>query len=203
MKATPKNSEIDLIDTRSLLLQSALALFDSEGYPRTSIEDIVARANVTKGAFYHHFSSKEEVLEIIHNVYIDSQIKLCAEVVKSGGDPRDQLRMLTKLIISNLDVYRAHVAVYLQDRRFLTGDRKRNVANKRREIEHLFGEIIKRGIAGGTFRSDISPKLITFGIIGMYAWIINWWKPHGPLTLEQIADQYVDIFLDGILNKNL
>jgi hypothetical protein len=37
----------------------------------------------------------------------------------------------------------------------------------------------------------------------MYAWVINWWKPNGPLTLEQIADQYVDAILDGILNKNV
>lgn len=203
MSTSSPKSDIDSVDTKSLLLQSALDLFDTEGYPRTSVEDIVARANVTKGAFYHHFGSKEEVLEIIHNDYVDSQIALCDKVLKGGGEPRDQLRMLAKLTISNLDVYRAHVSIYMQDRRFLTGDRKRNVAKKRGEIDHLFGEIIERGVKDGTFRSDFSPKLITFGIIGMYAWVINWWKPNGPLTLEQIADQYVDAILDGILNKNV
>ena len=203
MRTSSEIDEIGSVDTKSILLQSALALFESEGYPRTSVEDIVVRANVTKGAFYHHFGSKEEVLEIIHNDYVDSQIALCSEVIKNGGDPRDQLRMLAKLTITNLDVYRAHVAIYMQDRRFLTGDRRRNVAKKRREIDHLFGEIIERGVKDGTFRSDFSPKLITFGIIGMYAWVINWWKPNGSLTLEQIADQYVDAILDGILNKNV
>lgn len=188
-------------DTRVQLIHAALVLFDSNGYPRTSVEDIVAKAKVTKGAFYHHFESKEEVLEIIHNVYVESQIELCTRIMSDGGNPREQLRELARATIINLNQYRAHVSVYMQDRRFLTGQRKKNVLEKRSEIDKLFNSIIEDGVRGGYFRSDVSPKLITFGIIGMYAWVINWWKPSGSLSLQQIADQYVDVLLDGLNKK--
>jgi TetR/AcrR family transcriptional regulator, cholesterol catabolism regulator len=188
-------------DTRVQLIHAALFLFDSNGYPRTSVEDIVAKAKVTKGAFYHHFESKEEVLEIIHNVYVESQIELCTRIMSDGGNPREQLRELARATITNLNQYRAHVSVYMQDRRFLTGQRKKNVLEKRSEIDKLFNSIIEDGVRGGYFRSDVSPKLITFGIIGMYAWVINWWKPSGSLSLQQIADQYVDVLLDGLNKK--
>jgi len=188
-------------DTRVQLIHAALVLFDSNGYPRTSVEDIVAKAKVTKGAFYHHFESKEEVLEIIHNVYVESQIELCKRIMSDGGNPREQLRELARATITNLNQYRAHVSVYMQDRRFLTGQRKKNVLEKRSEIDKLFNSIIEDGVRGGFFRSDVSPKLITFGIIGMYAWVINWWKPSGSLSLQQIADQYVDVLLDGLNKK--
>lgn len=188
-------------ETRVQLIHAALVLFDSNGYPRTSVEDIVAKAKVTKGAFYHHFESKEEVLEIIHNVYVESQIELCTRIMSDGGNPREQLRELARATITNLNQYRAHVSVYMQDRRFLTGQRKKNVLEKRSEIDKLFNSIIEDGVRGGYFRSDVSPKLITFGIIGMYAWVINWWKPSGSLSLQQIADQYVDVLLDGLNKK--
>lgn len=184
--------------TREILLASALHLFERNGYPRTSVEDIVDRANLTKGAFYHHFDSKEEVLEIIHNDYVDSQIAMCMQIRAEYADPRDQLRHIARATIANLGTFRSHVSVYLQDRRFLSGDRRRHVQAKRKEIDRVFSAIIDDGVAQGIFRADMSPKLIAFGLIGMYAWVINWWRPDGSLTLEQIADQYVDLILGGL-----
>ena len=196
-----QNDVVGQTDTRDQLIHAALVLFDTNGYPRTSVEDIVAKAKVTKGAFYHHFSSKEEVLEIIHNVYVESQIELCTRIISEDLNPREKLRELARATITNLNQYRAHVSVYMQDRRFLTDQRKKNVLEKRSEIDKLFNSIIEDGVRSGYFRTDVSPKLITFGIIGMYAWVINWWKPSGSLSLEQIADQYVDVLLDGLNKK--
>ena len=199
-----KGQQSDVVgqtDTRDQLIHAALVLFDTNGYPRTSVEDIVAKAKVTKGAFYHHFGSKEEVLEIIHNVYVESQIELCTRIISEDLNPREKLRELARATITNLNQYRAHVSVYMQDRRFLTDQRKKNVLEKRSEIDKLFNSIIEDGVRSGYFRTDVSPKLITFGIIGMYAWVINWWKPSGSLSLEQIADQYVDVLLDGLNKK--
>ena len=199
-----KGQQSDVVgqtDTRDQLIHAALVLFDTNDYPRTSVEDIVAKAKVTKGAFYHHFGSKEEVLEIIHNVYVESQIELCTRIISEDMNPREKLRELARATITNLNQYRAHVSVYMQDRRFLTDQRKKNVLEKRSEIDKLFNSIIEDGVRSGYFRTDVSPKLITFGIIGMYAWVINWWKPSGSLSLEQIADQYVDVLLDGLNKK--
>ena len=196
-----QNDVVGQTDTRDQLIHAALVLFDTNGYPRTSVEDIVAKAKVTKGAFYHHFGSKEEVLEIIHNVYVESQIELCTRIISEDLNPREKLRELARATITNLNQYRAHVSVYMQDRRFLTDQRKKNVLEKRSEIDKLFNSIIEDGVRSGYFRTDVSPKLITFGIIGMYAWVINWWKPSGSLSLEQIADLYVDVLLDGLNKK--
>lgn len=196
--ATGGTNETTAGDTKELLVATALRLFDKNGYPRTSVEDIVDGAGLTKGAFYHHFDSKEEVLEIIHNIYVDNQIAYCREVMAEYSDPRDQLRHVAIGTIVNLGQYRAHVSVYLQDRRFLTGDRQRNISKKRREIDDLFCQIIQAGIDEGYFRSDLSAKLTSFGLIGMYAWVINWWRPGGAMSLEEIGEHYVDLIVNGL-----
>lgn len=48
--------------TRRLLIDTALSLFVSKGYEATSVQDICARASLSKGAFYHHFAGKEALL---------------------------------------------------------------------------------------------------------------------------------------------
>jgi len=184
--------------SKKLLLSVALGLFAKNGYPGTTVEDIVNKAGLTKGAFYYYFQSKEEVLEIIHNDYIEKQIALCNKVCVDYQDPRDQIRHIAKATIINLGEYRANVSVYLQERRFLSGAGRKVVTTKRKEVDQIFTGIIERGVECGYFRPNLEPKVIAFGIIGMYAWVINWWKPDGDLSLEEIADQYVDLLLSGL-----
>src|SRR5580693_5008554 len=52
-------------DTRESLLQAARELFGEQGYAATSTEEIVAKAGVTKGALYHHFSDKESLFRAV------------------------------------------------------------------------------------------------------------------------------------------
>jgi AcrR family transcriptional regulator len=201
MGSAVNSTEVDS-GTRDQLIQRALELFERNGYPRTSVEDIVDAAGLTKGAFYHHFQSKEEVLEIIHNDYVDAQVEMCERIIDKYTDPREQFAQIARSTITGLGEYRAHVSVYLQDRRFLTGDRKDNVTAKRNQVDRIFTGIIERGAASGVFRKDVEPKLVAFGLIGMYAWVINWWRPGGPLSLEEVADQYVELILGGLLTTS-
>jgi AcrR family transcriptional regulator len=50
---------------RSDLIDSAQALFFTKGYEATTVADIMERAGVSKGGFYHHFSAKEDLLEAL------------------------------------------------------------------------------------------------------------------------------------------
>lgn len=51
--------------TREKILDVSFQLFAKKGYEKTSIQDIVNALGMSKGAIYHHFSSKEEILESI------------------------------------------------------------------------------------------------------------------------------------------
>jgi len=50
-------------ERRAELIDCAIALFFEKGYEATTIADILERTNLSKGAFYHHFASKEELLD--------------------------------------------------------------------------------------------------------------------------------------------
>lgn len=186
------------VETRNSLLASALGLFERRGYPATSVEDIVTGAGLTKGAFYHHFGSKEEVLQIIHDTYIDKELEVVEQILADFDDPRDRLRELIRTSVEDLGEYRSHISVYMQDRRYLTGDRRKAVSAKREAIDKAFRSAIEDGVERGYFRADVTPRLTGLGIIGMCGWVIQWWRPEGSPELAQIADEYSRVILTGL-----
>ena len=185
--------------TRRELVDSALHLFEQEGFDRTTLQQIVSGANLTKGAFYHHFKSKEDLLWQIQNEYLDTQIEAAHAIVEAQSDIVEQLRDLIRLSLSGVSSYRAHVVIFNQERRRLTGERLASVTEKRNELEAVFRGAVEQGIKAGIFRSDMSGRVISFGILGMCAWAFQWFNSGGKLTIDQVADQFCVLVLDGLL----
>ncbi|NUO97107.1 MAG: TetR/AcrR family transcriptional regulator [Nonomuraea sp.] len=75
--------------TTGALVEAARELFVDDGFAATSLDAICARAKVTRGAFYHHFSNKEQIFS---EVYAAEQKKLAATVrqaFRAQPDPWD------------------------------------------------------------------------------------------------------------------
>lgn len=204
MKTTNKSSDkrrssgYQPDETRRLLVQSALKLFEEKGYPSTSVDEIVEAANLTKGAFYHHFGAKEEVLRLIHDDYVDAQLVECRRILSEVESPIEQVHALIRQSLRSVEEYRSHLTVYFQDRRFLTGKRRDAVIAKRIEIDTVFERAIDNGVAQGVLRADLSAKLVGFGVVGMCAWAYQWHRPGGKLTADEIADQFSSMILNGL-----
>jgi AcrR family transcriptional regulator len=79
-------------DTRRAILAAARQAFAQGGYAETSLDVIVGRARLTKGALYHHFQSKAAVLEAVY-IAMEEELatQVSAAVAASSGDPWDQM----------------------------------------------------------------------------------------------------------------
>lgn len=184
--------------TRRQLVDSALRLFEENGFDRTPLQQIVADAALTKGAFYHHFQSKEDLLWHIQVEYLEAQIEAATEIVESDDEPIDQIRALITLSLEGVSKHRPHVAIFQQERRNLTGDRLADVTGKRDEIDKLFRDTVQAAIDAGQLRADASPQLVTFGILGMCAWAFQWFNPKGAMGIQEVADHFASMILDGL-----
>jgi len=75
--------------TRALLLDAALALFDEKGYVATTIDDIANAATTTRATFYLHFSSKadlmRDLIERVDEILVGADDPPLAEVVAAGS----------------------------------------------------------------------------------------------------------------------
>jgi AcrR family transcriptional regulator len=142
---------------RSELLDTAQALFFSKGYEATTVADIMERAGVSKGGFYHHFSAKEDLLEALGE-------RMAAETV---------VRLQPILDDEGLDAVARMNAVLSQARRFKVQDaaairaafdaafKPENIVLYHRlnravskVMLPLFVDILRQGKTEGRFRID-------------------------------------------------
>jgi AcrR family transcriptional regulator len=133
--------------TRNALLEAARALFGNHGYTSTSIDEVVARAGVTKGAMYHHFDGKEDLFAAVYDqIQHEVSDRVVAEFLEP--DPWEAL-----LVGSNLWVD-AHLdpavrRIVLRDARAVLG------WDTVREVEARFGAVPLRGVLRRAIRKGI------------------------------------------------
>lgn len=184
--------------TRQKLIDAALKLFGAQGYAVTSVNEITEAAGVTKGAFYHHFESKESLLKVIHDEFLDIQMALLKEALDTEEDPDERLRDLLRALLVSTARYQANVTVFYLERRNLAGENYKEMRRKRDEFDRLFLAVIEKGIERGTFRQDLDPRMVALGILGMCAYVHQWYRPRGRLKADQIADIFAEMVLDGL-----
>jgi AcrR family transcriptional regulator len=151
--------------TRASLVKAARELFGEKGYVDTSIDEIVARAGVTKGAVYHHFDGKEGLFRaVFEQVHTEVTDQAAAEFL--GPDSWTALLNGCALWIdAHLDP--AIRTIALQDARAVLG------WDEVREIENRFGAVALRGAlrkamhAGVFERRPLRPlALLLMGALG-------------------------------------
>jgi AcrR family transcriptional regulator len=185
--------------TRKALVESALKLFEELGYDATPVQRIVDDAGLTKGSFYHHFESKEDLLRELHDKFIDVELARARELLERDA-PADELlkQFVTEVLMEPLSVYKAEISVFYQGHRFLSDRAFAEIKTKRDEFERCVVELIERGIKSGVFWDVGSPKLVAFGVIGMCSWAYTWLDPKGAVTPREIGEIYGRILVDGL-----
>ena len=79
---------------RQRIVAAAVALFAEQGYDATSVNQVVARAGVAKGALYHHFESKDDLLYEVYRELVDRQLAGLRAILAEGWPPAATLRAL-------------------------------------------------------------------------------------------------------------
>src|SRR5262245_20425238 len=80
--------------TRERVLREAAQLFSVKGYFHTTVDDVMARAGLTKGGFYAHFDSKEALARAVIEHATTLWMEKVASHVARFEEPREQLREL-------------------------------------------------------------------------------------------------------------
>jgi AcrR family transcriptional regulator len=185
---------------RREVLESAVQLFDERGYHETNMNSVAKAVGVQKATLYHYFSSKSEILNLIHEEFIDLLLSNY-ESRPQGESAAEDLQAVMRDIIQLMDTHKGHVRVFFEHHRELSPENQASVLLKRDAYTDLVESIIVRGIENGEFRR-VDPRLATLGMFGMCNWTYQWYRAGGGLESRAIADAFWDIFVHG-LSANL
>ncbi|NMD55775.1 MULTISPECIES: TetR/AcrR family transcriptional regulator [Tsukamurella] len=184
---------------RAEVLALSAKLFAENGYRATTVRDIADAAGILSGSLYHHFDSKESMLDEILRDFLDRLFGEYRAVLAAVDAPREQLRGCVIASFAAIDAHPDAVAIYQAEARGLAQqDRFAYIADFLQEFRTMWRGIISRGIESGDFRADLDID-VTYRFLRDTVWVaVRWYRPGGQLPVSTVADQYLTILEHGI-----
>ncbi|AXT84323.1 TetR family transcriptional regulator [Aeromicrobium sp. A1-2] len=184
---------------RDELLQIAADLFATKGFKNTTVRDIADAAGILSGSLYHHFDSKESMVDEILSTFQDDLFGKYAGIVTGHDDPRAKLEAAVRVSFEAIDQHRSEVAIFQNEADYLgTFDRFGYLAERNQQSRDVWLTLLGEGINAGVLRQDLDIELV-YRFIRDTVWVaVRWYRPGAKLSHHDIADQYLTILLDGI-----
>ncbi|MCT2588890.1 TetR/AcrR family transcriptional regulator [Streptomyces sp. N2-109] len=180
------------------LLAAATRLFAERGYERTSVQEIVEAAGVTKGALYHYFGSKDDLLHEIYGRLLRLQQQRLDAF--AGADApverrlRDAAADVVVTTIDNLD----DAVIFFRTMHQLSPEKHKQVRTERRRYHERFRALIEEGQSSGAFSTETPADLVVDYHFGSVHHLSSWYRPDGPLTPQQVADHLAGLLLRAL-----
>ena len=142
---------------RAEILDAAFAMFVERGFDNTSLNDIISGAGLSKGMFYHHFESKEALLEALFERITDETYAALEPVLTAEGvDPKRRLQQIldcgAEIRMRNVELTREVFASLLRPESKLLYQRISAAWIER--MRPVLGGIVEQGVRSGVFATE-------------------------------------------------
>lgn len=180
--------------TGPLILATAMDLFAEIGYEAASMRQIAARVGVKPASLYNHYASKEEILwEIVETSMLtlaarqDAMFRRCA-------DPLSRITGFVRIQAAYHAEHGMSARIVNSQLRSLTEHHFTVVAGLRREYERGLRQTLADGRSAGLFAiRDL--RITSYAILEIGMGIALWYRPDGPLNIDEICQIHEDLVL--------
>lgn len=186
---------------RREILEGASRVFRERGLHATGMREIAAELDMHVGNLYYYFRNKQDLLAFCQQDALDGLLSRARTVRKEELRADTQLFKLiyahVHLLNHELPASLAHLEVEA-----LEPAVRRPVLRQRDDYERLLRQTVAEGIEAGLFRQT-DPKVATLAILGAVNWTVKWFRPGGPAKIAEIARQFAEYLVMGLLTPGL
>ncbi|MEU8530142.1 TetR/AcrR family transcriptional regulator [Streptomyces sp. NPDC048629] len=183
------------------MLDAALQLFAEKGFEGTSVQDVVRAAGVTKGAMYHYFPSKDDLLHEIYLRVLRMQTEHLDAVVATDLPVAERVHAaVVDVVVTSIENIES-TTIFFRSLHQLAEENQRQVRRERRRYHETFRALIVEGQQEGVFREDVSAELAVDYCFGSVHHLPMWWRPEGVASPAEVARTFADLFVAGILAR--
>ena len=183
---------------RDRITAAAARLFAERGIAATTVRMIGDEVGVLSGSLYHHFSSKEEMVDAIIARYFEELLERYKAVLAEFDAPRDRLAELTRESFRSIADHPEACEIYRNDYKYLAGiPRFAYVVKATSKVQRTWLSVIDAGVLAGDFRTDLDAALFYRFARDAIWQSARWFTPRGPHTIDEVADACVSLLLDG------
>ncbi len=188
-------------ETQARILEAAVKQFSVNGYNKASVDSICEQAGISKGAFYHHFKTKQDVFLAL----LDGWLQTFDQAIEASKDRPvpETFQMMTEYFPYIFESASENLPMFLEFLQQASRDEtiwQASIAPYRRYHKH-FASLIKRGIAEGSF-ADVDPNLAARLIVSAAMGLLlqSLLDPEGA-KWDKVARETVQVMMKGLLKE--
>ncbi len=191
-------------ETRNHILEAATHLFSKSGYDATGVAEICQAAGVSKGAFYHHFPTKQAVFMALLNSYlsgIDSGFKRMRQEIHDVPKVIIQMAELAGVLFQTADI---HLSIFLEFWTQANHDPQvwEAAISPYRRYQEYFAEMIQEGINEGTIQ-PVDPQLAARVLVSLAIGLLMQSLFDSQVTdWPKEARQSIELLINGLARSN-
>lgn len=179
---------------RGQLVRESARLFREKGYDATSVRDIAAATGLQSGSWVYHFKTKQDILAAVMEEGLQQALERIEAIARENLPPREHFRALVR---THLDTLLApgqdFIPVLLYDWRSLDRRGRERVIALQKRYEKVWDDVMGRLRRSGDWAMPTRvDRLLMFGALN---WIVQWYRPGGPLDVTQLVDDAETFFL--------
>jgi AcrR family transcriptional regulator len=187
---------------RGELLDIAAKLFAERGMKATTVRDIADASGILSGSLYHHFDSKESMVDEILRGFLDDLFGQYDAILAQQLPPRERFEAIVTASFEALDRHHAAVSIYQNEARLLADQPRFGYIRERLvQFKSMWTDLLREGKKDGSFRKDLDIDL-SYRFFRDTVWVgVRWYRPGGRTGVKDVTKQYLEIVLDGIGSK--
>jgi AcrR family transcriptional regulator len=153
--------------TKRKIIEAATFLFNENGYENTSVQEICEKARVSKGAFFHHFPTKEFLFLEILNDFLEKLDKRMREIEKNSKNVTQAMIDMTKILEEIFVISENNFTIFLE---FIKKAEKNEeimkiLSNQFNKFENYLENLIEKGKIEGSIKREINTKFFSSLIV--------------------------------------
>lgn len=180
------------------LVEVSLRLFAEKGFEGTSVQDVVLAAGVTKGAMYHYFGSKDDLLAEIYARVLRLQMERLEAFVGQVAPVSERVFAAAADVVVTTIEHLDSMTVFFRSLHQLSQDKADEVRRERRRYHEAFRGMVLEGQRSGVFRDDVAADLVVDYFFGSVHHLPMWWNPDGRLAPAEVGSTFATLLLDGL-----
>lgn len=186
------------VDRRETILAAAAELFADKGVSATSVREIAQRVGILSGSLYHHFGSKDELVQEIVLSYLDELLARYRDIVARELPPVEAMEALLRASLDTIQNHPYATEIYQNDAAYLRHlPRGEEMAEAGEQVPATWMAVIEAGVAAGELRDDI-PARIFYNMLRDAMWrSVQWFDPARGHDWDQLGDDFLAVFLEG------
>jgi AcrR family transcriptional regulator len=184
---------------RDVVVQAAARAFDLNGFHNTSLDDIARTLGVTKPTIYYYVENKEQLLFECFLAGLEPIRQGIAAVESSSAPGRERLNEVVRHYARAIASQFGWCMVRAEDQD-LGPELRARIQSLKAEIDRGMRRLLAAGIEDGSIE-PCDPKMTAFAMAGALNWIAHWYRENDPMTPEELAEAFVEVFARGLLPR--